>query len=203
MWLPWAPHGSGITWCLSFRDWLISLLSCHACSRRTSADACVNTGAARFTALAFLCFADAVFLQTAEAGARTEATGEPHSPGETEREPEGAAEQVANEAGDKTARPLARFSRSKSQNCLWNSLIDGLTGNVKEKPRPTIVPDPRPPEEILADELPQLDSPEALVKTSFSICLLQLLTLSSTRRLGKENFLNSNSEKITASQCLG
>ncbi|GAB5568667.1 calcium/calmodulin-dependent 3' [Prionailurus iriomotensis] len=74
---------------------------------------------------------------------------------------------VANEAGDKPARPLARFSRSKSQNCLWNSLIDGLTGNAKEKPRPTIVHDPRPPEEILADELPQLDSPEALVKTSF------------------------------------
>ncbi|XP_066898478.1 dual specificity calcium/calmodulin-dependent 3',5'-cyclic nucleotide phosphodiesterase 1C isoform X4 [Kogia breviceps] len=76
---------------------------------------------------------------------------------------------VANEAGDKTARPLAYFSRSKSQNCLWNSLIDGLTGNVQEKPRPTIVHDPRPPEEILADELPQLDSPEALVKTSFRL----------------------------------
>lgn len=58
---------------------------------------------------------------------------------------------------------------SKSQNCLWNSLIDGLTGNVKEKPRPTIVHDPRPPEEILADELPQLDSPEAFVKTSFRL----------------------------------
>lgn len=58
-------------------------------------------------------------------------------------------------------------SGSKSQNCLWNSIIDGLTGNVKEKPRPTIVHDPRPPEQILADELPQLDSPEALVKTSF------------------------------------
>ncbi|KAL2307819.1 hypothetical protein Nmel_000801, partial [Mimus melanotis] len=27
--------------------------------------------------------------------------------------------------------------------------------------------DPRPPEEILADELPPVDSPEALVKTSF------------------------------------
>ncbi|CAI9160407.1 unnamed protein product, partial [Rangifer tarandus platyrhynchus] len=81
---------------------------------------------------------------------------------------------VANEAGDKTARPLARFSRSKSQNCLWNSLIDGLTGNVKEKPRPTIVHDPRPPEEILADELPPLDSPEALVKTSFRFGGLQL-----------------------------
>nr|XP_020824618.1 calcium/calmodulin-dependent 3',5'-cyclic nucleotide phosphodiesterase 1C isoform X2 [Phascolarctos cinereus] len=76
---------------------------------------------------------------------------------------------VANEAGDKAARPLARFSRSKSQNFLWNSLIDGLTGNVKEKPKPTIVHDPRAPEEILADELPQLDSPEALVKTSFRL----------------------------------
>ncbi|XP_056660240.1 dual specificity calcium/calmodulin-dependent 3',5'-cyclic nucleotide phosphodiesterase 1C [Monodelphis domestica] len=79
---------------------------------------------------------------------------------------------VANEAGDKAARPLARFSRSKSQNFLWNSLIDGLTGNVKGKPKPTIVNDPRAPEEILADELPQLDSPEALVKTSFRFGVL-------------------------------
>lgn len=65
-------------------------------------------------------------------------------------------------------------SGSKSQNCLWNSLIDGLTGNVKEKPRPTIVHDPRPPEEILADELPPLDSPEALVKMSFRFGGLEL-----------------------------
>ncbi|XP_022358973.1 calcium/calmodulin-dependent 3',5'-cyclic nucleotide phosphodiesterase 1C isoform X1 [Enhydra lutris kenyoni] len=83
--------------------------------------------------------------------------------------PRSGSATVANEAGDKTARPLARFSRSKSQNCLWNSLIDGLTGNTKEKPRPMIVHDTRPPEEILADELPQLDSPEALVKTSFRL----------------------------------
>ncbi|XP_040820519.1 calcium/calmodulin-dependent 3',5'-cyclic nucleotide phosphodiesterase 1C isoform X1 [Ochotona curzoniae] len=93
---------------------------------------------------------------------QAEAASQPHLP----RSPSAA---VANEAGDKNARPLARFSRSKSQNCLWNSLIDGLTGNAKEKPRPTIVHDPRPPEEILADELPQLDSPEALVKTSFRL----------------------------------
>ncbi|XP_029090163.1 calcium/calmodulin-dependent 3',5'-cyclic nucleotide phosphodiesterase 1C isoform X5 [Monodon monoceros] len=106
----------------------------------------------------------------AEAGARrTTVEEEWNSPGETKEKLEDAGEQVANEAGDKTARPLACFSRSKSQNCLWNSLIDGLTGNVKEKPRPTIVHDPRPPEEILADELPQLDSPEALVKTSFRL----------------------------------
>uniref|UniRef100_A0A8B9BFN7 Phosphodiesterase n=1 Tax=Anser brachyrhynchus TaxID=132585 RepID=A0A8B9BFN7_9AVES len=74
---------------------------------------------------------------------------------------------VANETGDKNARPLSRFARSKSQNCLWNTIIGGLTGNLKERPKPTIISDPRPPEEILADELPPVDSPEALVKTSF------------------------------------
>uniref|UniRef100_A0A8V0ZAX5 Phosphodiesterase n=1 Tax=Gallus gallus TaxID=9031 RepID=A0A8V0ZAX5_CHICK len=59
--------------------------------------------------------------------------------------------------------------RSKSQNCLWNTIIGGLTGNLKERPKPTIISDPRPPEEILADELPPVDSPEALVKASFRL----------------------------------
>ncbi|XP_034984903.2 dual specificity calcium/calmodulin-dependent 3',5'-cyclic nucleotide phosphodiesterase 1C isoform X4 [Zootoca vivipara] len=76
---------------------------------------------------------------------------------------------VANETGDKNARPLSRFARSKSQNCLWNTIIGGLTGNLKEKQKPTIVFDPRPPEEILAEELPAVESPEALVKTSFRL----------------------------------
>ncbi|XP_063778634.1 dual specificity calcium/calmodulin-dependent 3',5'-cyclic nucleotide phosphodiesterase 1C isoform X3 [Pseudophryne corroboree] len=71
---------------------------------------------------------------------------------------------VANETGDKNARPLARFSRSKSQNSLWNSIISGL--NLKEKQKPAIVADLRSPEEILADELPQVDSPDAIPKTS-------------------------------------
>ncbi|KFP12988.1 Calcium/calmodulin-dependent 3',5'-cyclic nucleotide phosphodiesterase 1C, partial [Egretta garzetta] len=62
---------------------------------------------------------------------------------------------------------LSGFAGSKSQNCLWNTIIGGLTGNLKERPKPTIISDPRPPEEILADELPPVDSPEALVKTSF------------------------------------
>lgn len=56
---------------------------------------------------------------------------------------------------------------SKSQNCLWNTIISGLTSNLKERPKLTIINDPRPPEEILADELLPVDSPEALVKTSF------------------------------------
>uniref|UniRef100_A0A670JWF1 Phosphodiesterase n=1 Tax=Podarcis muralis TaxID=64176 RepID=A0A670JWF1_PODMU len=75
----------------------------------------------------------------------------------------------ANETGDKNARPLSRFARSKSQNCLWNTIIGGLTGNLKEKQKPSIVFDPRPPEEILAEELPAVESPEALVKTSFRL----------------------------------
>ncbi|NWT08754.1 PDE1C phosphodiesterase, partial [Vireo altiloquus] len=76
---------------------------------------------------------------------------------------------VANETGDKHPRPLLQFARSKSQNCLWSTIIGGLTGNLKEKPKLTIIKDPRPPEEILADELPPVDSPEALVKTSFRL----------------------------------
>ncbi|KAM7069759.1 dual specificity calcium/calmodulin-dependent 3',5'-cyclic nucleotide phosphodiesterase 1C isoform 3-T4 [Acridotheres tristis] len=76
---------------------------------------------------------------------------------------------VANETGDKHSRPLLQFARSKSQNCLWNTIIGGLTSNHKERPKLTIINDPRPPEEILADELPPVDSPEALVKTSFRL----------------------------------
>ncbi|XP_075442666.1 dual specificity calcium/calmodulin-dependent 3',5'-cyclic nucleotide phosphodiesterase 1C isoform X2 [Ascaphus truei] len=81
---------------------------------------------------------------------------------------------IANEAGDKNARPLARFSRSKSQNSLWNTIISGL--NLKEKQKPAIVADPRSPEEILADELPQVDSPDAIPKTSIRLrCLVKQL----------------------------
>uniref|UniRef100_A0A8C3EW67 Phosphodiesterase n=1 Tax=Corvus moneduloides TaxID=1196302 RepID=A0A8C3EW67_CORMO len=79
----------------------------------------------------------------------------------------GCLSEVANETGDKHPRPLLQFARSKSQNCLWSTIIGGLTGNLKERRKLAIINDPRPPEEILADELPPVDSPEALVKTSF------------------------------------
>ncbi|XP_051654678.1 dual specificity calcium/calmodulin-dependent 3',5'-cyclic nucleotide phosphodiesterase 1C isoform X9 [Manacus candei] len=61
------------------------------------------------------------------------------------------------------------LTRSKSQNYLWNTTVGGLTSNLKERPKPTIINDPRPPDEILADELPPVESPEALVKTSFRL----------------------------------
>ncbi|XP_032546482.1 calcium/calmodulin-dependent 3',5'-cyclic nucleotide phosphodiesterase 1C isoform X11 [Chiroxiphia lanceolata] len=76
---------------------------------------------------------------------------------------------VANETGVKHPQPLSLFSRSKSQKCLWNTTVGGLTSNLKERPKSTIINDPRPPDEILADELPPVDSPEALVKTSFRL----------------------------------
>ncbi|XP_017678396.1 PREDICTED: calcium/calmodulin-dependent 3',5'-cyclic nucleotide phosphodiesterase 1C isoform X2 [Lepidothrix coronata] len=76
---------------------------------------------------------------------------------------------VANETGVKHPQPLSLFAWSKSQNCLWNTTVGGLTSNLKERPKPTIINDPRPPDEILADELPPVNSPEALVKTSFRL----------------------------------
>ncbi|KAJ6662062.1 hypothetical protein lerEdw1_012909 [Lerista edwardsae] len=76
---------------------------------------------------------------------------------------------------------------SKSQNCLWSTIIGGLTGNLKEKPKPTIVYDQRPPEEILADELPPVESSEALVKTSFRyLGHLAVLFLQGAEYLGHE-----------------
>ncbi|XP_063260954.1 dual specificity calcium/calmodulin-dependent 3',5'-cyclic nucleotide phosphodiesterase 1C isoform X8 [Prinia subflava] len=74
---------------------------------------------------------------------------------------------VANETRDNHPQPPLQFARSKSQNCLWNTIIGRLTSNLKERPKLTIISDPRPPEQILADELLPVDSPDALVKTSF------------------------------------
>ncbi|XP_070582433.1 dual specificity calcium/calmodulin-dependent 3',5'-cyclic nucleotide phosphodiesterase 1C [Erythrolamprus reginae] len=73
----------------------------------------------------------------------------------------------ANETGGRNAHPLSLFAGSKSQSCLWNTIIGGLTGSIKEKQKPMIIHDPRPPEEILAEELSPMESPETLVKTSF------------------------------------
>nr|XP_023646345.1 calcium/calmodulin-dependent 3',5'-cyclic nucleotide phosphodiesterase 1C-like [Paramormyrops kingsleyae] len=69
---------------------------------------------------------------------------------------------VANEAGETNRRPLARFARSKSQNALWNAITAGIGINDKRG----ILIDPRNPEEILADELPAVDSPDAMEKTA-------------------------------------
>ena len=54
---------------------------------------------------------------------------------------------------------------SKSQNAVWNALTAGtaVKDKAKEKPVPE---DPRSPEEILGEDLPPADGPEATLKAS-------------------------------------
>ncbi|KAL2085659.1 hypothetical protein ACEWY4_018979 [Coilia grayii] len=77
---------------------------------------------------------------------------------------------VANETRESTSpRPRSRFARSKSQNALWNAITAGI--GIKDKDKRGILIDPRSPEEILADELPTVDSPDAMEKTAIRSCL--------------------------------
>ncbi|XP_067290547.1 dual specificity calcium/calmodulin-dependent 3',5'-cyclic nucleotide phosphodiesterase 1C isoform X1 [Pseudorasbora parva] len=81
---------------------------------------------------------------------------------------------VANETGESSSRPLARFARSKSQNALWNAITAGI--GIKDKDKRGILIDPRTPEEILADDLPSVDSPDAMEKTAIRLrCLVKQL----------------------------
>ncbi|XP_073797057.1 dual specificity calcium/calmodulin-dependent 3',5'-cyclic nucleotide phosphodiesterase 1A isoform X3 [Danio rerio] len=83
---------------------------------------------------------------------------------------------VANEAGESSSRPLARFARSKSQNALWNAITAGIGIKDKDKDKRGILIDPRSPEEILADDLPTVDSPDAMEKTAIRLrCLVKQL----------------------------
>ncbi|GAA6099598.1 calcium/calmodulin-dependent 3',5'-cyclic nucleotide phosphodiesterase 1A isoform X4 [Tachysurus ichikawai] len=79
---------------------------------------------------------------------------------------------VANETGESHPRPLARFARSKSQNALWNAITAGI--GIRDKDKRGILIDPRSPEEILADELPAVDSSDAMEKTAISGTFCQL-----------------------------
>lgn len=55
-------------------------------------------------------------------------------------------------------------SGSKSQNALWNAITAGI--GIKDKDKRGILIDPRSPEEILADDLPSVDGPDAMEKTA-------------------------------------
>ncbi|KAK2859313.1 hypothetical protein Q5P01_003933 [Channa striata] len=79
---------------------------------------------------------------------------------------------VANEAGETNRRPLARFARSQSQNVLCTT----VTASVGVTDRKGLAVDPRSPEEILADELPKPDAPDAIEKTAIRLrCLVKQL----------------------------
>ncbi|XP_016146305.1 uncharacterized protein [Sinocyclocheilus grahami] len=86
-----------------------------------------------------------------------------------------ASATVANEDGETNSRPLARFARSKSQSALWNTLTAGTGKKEKVKFQRDIPDDPRRIEEILADELPSTDVPEATEKTA-----IQFVTIDHT-----------------------
>uniref|UniRef100_A0A8D3E1D4 Phosphodiesterase n=1 Tax=Scophthalmus maximus TaxID=52904 RepID=A0A8D3E1D4_SCOMX len=79
------------------------------------------------------------------------------------RTPE-APPRVANEDAESSTRPQASFSRSKSQSALWNAITAGM--GIKSKEQKAPLNDTRSPEEILADELPATDEPDATEKTA-------------------------------------
>ncbi|XP_047224514.1 calcium/calmodulin-dependent 3',5'-cyclic nucleotide phosphodiesterase 1C isoform X3 [Girardinichthys multiradiatus] len=81
---------------------------------------------------------------------------------------------VANEDGESSSRPPASFARSKSQSALWNAITAGM--GIKGKEQKVPLNDPRSPEEILADELPAADEPDATEKTAIRLrCLVKQL----------------------------
>ncbi|XP_054889058.1 dual specificity calcium/calmodulin-dependent 3',5'-cyclic nucleotide phosphodiesterase 1C isoform X3 [Poeciliopsis prolifica] len=81
---------------------------------------------------------------------------------------------VANEDGESSSRPPASFARSKSQSALWNAITAGM--GIKGKEQKVPLNDPRSPEEILADDLPAADEPDATEKTAIRLrCLVKQL----------------------------
>ncbi|CAL8344358.1 unnamed protein product [Merluccius merluccius] len=91
----------------------------------------------------------------------SEAAGPPDGDGPR---PASKASHLANEEGESSSKPVASFTRSKSQSALWNAITAGM--GIKGKPPKPPLNDPRSPEEILADELPAADVPEATEKTA-------------------------------------
>ncbi|XP_040911179.1 calcium/calmodulin-dependent 3',5'-cyclic nucleotide phosphodiesterase 1A isoform X2 [Toxotes jaculatrix] len=81
---------------------------------------------------------------------------------------------VANEDGESSTRPQASFARSKSQSALWNAITAGMGIKGKEQKAP--LNDPRSPEEILADDLPATEEPDATEKMAIRLrCLVKQL----------------------------
>lgn len=65
------------------------------------------------------------------------------------------------------------FAGSKSQSALWNAITAGMGIKGKEQKPP--LNDPRSPEEILADDLPAADEPDATEKTAIRFAAVMLL----------------------------
>lgn len=65
------------------------------------------------------------------------------------------------------------FAGSKSQSALWNAITAGMGIKGKEEKPPLF--DLRSPEEILADDLPAADQPDATEKTAIRFAAVGLL----------------------------
>ncbi|XP_060724543.1 dual specificity calcium/calmodulin-dependent 3',5'-cyclic nucleotide phosphodiesterase 1A isoform X1 [Tachysurus vachellii] len=112
-----------------------------------------------------------------KARAKTSAPEVPHAQdGGTEVQTQSTTEDVANEDGESNSRPPATFARSKSQNALWNAITSGLGVKDMVKGQRSIADDPRSLEEILAEEFPSVDSPDATEKAAIRLrCLVKQL----------------------------
>ncbi|XP_060949597.1 dual specificity calcium/calmodulin-dependent 3',5'-cyclic nucleotide phosphodiesterase 1A [Limanda limanda] len=79
---------------------------------------------------------------------------------------------VANEVGKDTRCSLARFARSWSQNALCTTITAGIDITDNKG----ILTSPRSAEEVLADELPYPDAPDAMEQTALRLrCLVKQL----------------------------
>ncbi|KAM9827298.1 dual specificity calcium/calmodulin-dependent 3',5'-cyclic nucleotide phosphodiesterase 1A [Neosynchiropus ocellatus] len=85
---------------------------------------------------------------------------------------------VANEVGQKHRHPLARLARTPTENLCFtsNSLGSSVTPSLPIGDKRSIPKDPRSATEILADELPKVDSSDAMEKTATRLrCLVKQL----------------------------
>ncbi|KAG5841647.1 hypothetical protein ANANG_G00168860 [Anguilla anguilla] len=78
------------------------------------------------------------------------------------------SEVLNGQDGGGVGRALKAVS-SKSPNAVWNALTAGTGGRDRQKEKPEIPEDPRTPEEVLAEEPPSADGPEAPMKAAIRI----------------------------------
>lgn len=72
------------------------------------------------------------------------------------------------------SQPVLLSKGSKSQNALWNAITSGLGVKDMVKGQRSIADDPRSLEEILAEEFPSVDSPDATEKAAIRSISLSL-----------------------------
>ncbi|XP_035283869.1 calcium/calmodulin-dependent 3',5'-cyclic nucleotide phosphodiesterase 1A isoform X2 [Anguilla anguilla] len=85
------------------------------------------------------------------------------------------SEVLNGQDGGGVGRALKAVS-SKSPNAVWNALTAGTGGRDRQKEKPEIPEDPRTPEEVLAEEPPSADGPEAPMKAAIRLrCLVKQL----------------------------